>query len=51
MVSVLGGGAEKEGKVFMRGGAEEKAKLEIWSLITEFKKKVSLKLCTVDPVC
>lgn len=51
MVGVLGGGEEKEGKVFMRSGAEGKAKLEIGSLIMRLNKRVVYKLYIVDPVC
>lgn len=50
MVGVLGGGAEKDGKVFMRGGAEGKAKLEIGDLITRLNKKAVYKFYIVDPV-
>ncbi len=51
MGGVLGGGAEKEGKVFMRGGAEGKGKLEIESLIRRIVKKAVYKVYIVDPVC
>lgn len=37
MVGVLGGGVEKEGKVFMRGGAEGKGQTGCW----EFDNKAS----------
>lgn len=47
---VMGGGAEKEGKVFMRGGAEGKAKLEIESLIKRVIKKSVYTFYIVDPV-
>lgn len=50
MVGVLGGGAEKDGKVFMRGGAEGKAKLESGSLITRVNNKVVYKFDIVDAV-
>lgn len=46
----MGGGAEKEGKVFMRGGAEGKAKVEIESLIKRVIKKSVYTFYIVDPV-
>lgn len=48
---MLGGGAEREGKVFMRGGAEGKAKLESVSLITRVSDKAVHKFYIVDAVC
>lgn len=43
---MLGGGAEREGKVFMRGGAEGKAKL-----ISRVSDKAVHKFYIVDAVC
>lgn len=48
MVGVLGGGAEKEGKVFMRGSAG--GKTGDLGFDYKFNKKAALKLYIVDPV-
>lgn len=47
---MFGGGVEKEGKVFMRGGTENEAKLETGSLIMRLNKKALYKFYFADPV-
>lgn len=47
---MLGGGAEKEGKVFMRGSADTKGQLEIGGLISRLNKKAVKQVYTVSPV-
>lgn len=44
MLGVLGGGADREGKVFMRGGAERKVKLDSGSLIMTLINKAGLQV-------